>query len=396
MVKRMAKRVVTKAAPAPEETRDRLTRMQVVANRFNAWRPAAAVLTRVRAVPTRFVQIDHATRVGGWPIERFTTLHGPSNHGKTLLAHGLGLSFLEQGHFYAFVDAEFTTPEDWLATLMGQHVTHPGFVALRPKTFEETVDAVRQFVEQIAEAREKGEVDPDTSAIVVVDSMTKLVPDRLMKRIAKDGAVGKRGSVDGYGGRGGQLRAALNKQWLDELVPLLYHTRSSLVAITREGDDPDADDFDRMKDKGWKIQGGKALTYDASLVVRVSRDSWLRESSEKEARVVGERHRLRIWKTKIGGKDGEHTDAFVHTSNGVLSPEGFDRARDVLELAIAAGVVEQAGAWLRWNGNRWNGEAKALAKLRDRGLLADLEREVRALDVPKGTPHEEVPSPAPA
>jgi recombination protein RecA len=383
----MSKRVATQSkAPVAADTRDRLTRMQSVSKRFEQWRPAAQVLTRVRAVPTRFVQVDHATKVAGWPIERFATVHGPSNHGKTAFCHGLGLSFLERGHFYAFVDAEYTTPEDWLAKLMGEHSTHPGFVALRPHSFEETVDAVRGFCEQVAEARAKGEIDADTSAIVVVDSMKKLVPKRLLERIAKDGADNKKGSVDGYGGRAAQYKAALISQWLDEMVPLLYHTGTSMVAITREADDPDADQRDKQFDAAWKVQGGKSLVYEASLVVRITRESWTHETSDKASPIVGERHLARIWKTKVGGKEDKHADAYFHTSNGVQVPEGFDRARDVLELGVALGIVEQAGAWFRWGGHKWNGEAKALHALCDVGVLAELEAEVRAQDAPKETP----------
>lgn len=369
----------------PAETRDRLARMEGVAARFGAWRPAAQVLTRVRAVPTRFPQIDHATRVGGWPIERFATVHGPSNHGKTLLTHGLGLSFLERGHFYAFVDAEYTTPEDWLGKLMGEHAAHPGFVALRPRTFEETVDEVRRFVEQIAEARDSGELEPDTSALVVVDSMTKLSPDKLVKNILKSGAQGAKGSVDGYGGRGAQYKAALMKAWLDELTPLLAHTRTSMIGITREADDPDADAMDKRFDSAWRVVGGRALVYDASLVVRVTRDKWLRDGKGDGAIVVGERHRARIWKTKVGGKADRHADAYFHTSNGVGAPEGFDRARDVFAMALDAGLIETSGAWYRWEERKWNGEAKALAALRaDGDALGALEVQCRGLGVPAG------------
>lgn len=158
-----------------------------------------------------------------------------------------------------------------------------------------------------------------------------------------------------------------------------------MVGITRESDDPDADARDRKFDVAWKIVGGKALTYDASLVVRVTRDAWLYEGEEK--RVVGERHRARFWKTKVGGKDGKHTDAFFHTSNGAACAEGFDCARDVLELAQAAGVVEASGAWFKFEGHKWNGEAKALAALRaDDGLRAQIEMQTRASDKGEGEP----------
>lgn len=374
----MARRTRAEAVSVPSETRDRLHRMGEVAKRFDAWRPAAEVLTRVRAIQTDFPQIDFATRVGGWPIERFATVHGPSSHGKTSLCHGLGLSFLRRGHFYAFIDAEFTTPEDWLAKLMGEVSTHPGFVAMRPRTFEECVDGVRQFVEGIAEARERGELDADTSAIIVVDSIKKLTPDNLLKRIEKEGATGKKGSVDGYGGRAAQLKAAMTAQWLDELVPLLYHTRATMVAIARESDDPDADAFDRKFGRGWRIQGGKALVYDASLVVRVTREGWMRVGSRDESTVVGERHKVAIWKSKVAGKEDREAVGWFHTSNGVESPEGFDPAADVLELARKLGVVEEAGAWLKFDGAKWNGETRALMALRDDARLrSEIEKACR-------------------
>src|SRR5205814_10673608 len=65
------------------------------------------------AVPTRFIQFDHSTRVGGLPIERFMLMHGPSGLGKTEMAIGLEDSFLERDHFVFHVDSERTTPITW-------------------------------------------------------------------------------------------------------------------------------------------------------------------------------------------------------------------------------------------------------------------------------------------
>lgn len=368
-----------KAPPpsTPADARDRMQQMHAVASRFEAWRPAAEVLTKVRAVPTRFIQIDAATRVNGWPIERVSTVHGPSNHGKTAFCHGLGLSFLERAHFYGFIDAERTTPQRWLQELMGAHAAHPGFVALRPKSFEQTVDAVRDFAETIFEARQKGELDAETSALVVVDSIRKLVPERLLEKILKEGAEGKKGSVDGMSGRGAMYKAALQSQWLDELVPLLAETGSGMVIITREADDPNADANDQMYDQAWKVQGSKSLVYDASLVVRITREEWVKEGPKDDPVIVGERHRARIWKTKVGGKEEKHVDAFFHTSNGVGAPAGFDRARDVFELALEQGLITLAGAWYSLGETRLGqGEGKAVAALRERHLEA-VEAEVR-------------------
>lgn len=369
--------VKRKSPPAPSDVRDRLAAMAAVASRFSGWRPAREVLTRVRAVPTDLIQIDYATRCGGWPLERFVTLHGPSNEGKTMLCHGLGLSFLKRGHYYAFIDAEYTTPVEWLSKLMGAAADHPGFVAMRPRSFEQCVDDVRRFVTQVAAARAKGDLEEDVAGLIVVDSVRKLVPEELMSRISKTGASGDKGSVDGYSGRAAQYKAALWSQWLDELVPLLYHARMSMIAIAREADDPTADTNDFKFDRAWKVQGAKALVYDASMVARITRQ-YVKRKVDGEDRVVAEKHRVRVWKTKIGGKEGQHTDGYFYTGLGVDSPEGFDVAADALSLALRLNVVAQDGAWYAWGRRKWQGESRALAALRaSPELLAELLAELR-------------------
>lgn len=363
-------------------SKDRLTSMARVAQKIEGFRPAKEVLTKVRAHPTIFPLYDRATKVGGHPIERIALIHGPSNHGKTAFVHGLGLSFLQTADFYAYVDAEYTTPEDWLTTLMSVYSDHPGFLASRPKTYEETVTSVRSCLTTIADAREKGDLDPDTTALVVVDSIQKLVPKNLMKKILDD--VNKHG-LDGASGRGAMIKAALNAQWLNELVPLLYHTRASMVFISREYEQ--GLDLSKLHEPGggneFKVGGGKALIFESSIIARITR-SWVKEGSAEKARIVGERGRIDITKTKVSGKQHKVETGFFHTSNGVLIPAGFDRARDVLELAVDAGIVKASGAWLDCPvlKQKWQGVNKAVVALTKDAtaggaLLDTLEGEAR-------------------
>jgi hypothetical protein len=71
-------------APSFAENREHLKAMEAIAAKCGAWKPAQEVLVPVRAVPTIFPSLDIVTRVGGWPIERFSLIHGPSNEGKAL------------------------------------------------------------------------------------------------------------------------------------------------------------------------------------------------------------------------------------------------------------------------------------------------------------------------
>jgi RecA/RadA recombinase len=357
-----------------------------IAARSSGFRPARETLKRVRAVPTIFPDYDRATRVGGHPIDRVCLVHGPSNHGKTVMAHGLGLSFLRRGHMYCLIDAEMTSPITWLEALLREHADSAGFLASRPKSYEQAVDDVRKVCAGLVEARVKSRVPEDTSALFVVDSVRKLVPEDIVARIKKMGAEGEKGSVDGYGGRAAQMRAALNAAWLDELTPLMYHAGCAILFISRESEDPDADATARRFGRAYKVGGGKALLFDSSLAMRVEREAFIypngRRSQDEEKRetevAVGERHRVTIHKTKVAAKQDREEVCYFHTSNGAGAvPEGFDRARDVLMLAEELGVAKKSGAWLQFRKQRWQGEARFVATVKPETLY-EMEAACRA------------------
>lgn len=374
------------AADMVADKQDRLGAMASVAEQFKSkgWRPARETLKRVQAVPTIFPDFDYRVKVGGLPIARITTVHGPSNHGKTLSVLGFIRSFLARDHFAAYVDAEMTTPIDWCEKMMGPLANHPGFVAVRPRSYEETDDQVRHFCNTVGEARAKGRVPQDTTGLVVVDSIKKLVPDRLFKLLmrdaeAKTGKDSRKVGLDGMGGRAGQYKAALNSQWLDELVVLLHETNTALVLIAREYDDEMADQRDRQFGNNWKVAGGKSLIFDASLAIRVTRQSWLYQGSDQNKQVIGERHRMLVHKTKVAGKQDREIECHFHSSNGALVPEGFDTARDLLEVALEFQMIRRDGSWLTWGKRRFNGDVQFVQKLTaDPEALAELDAQVRA------------------
>lgn len=355
-----------------------------VAGLFDGFKPAATVLTVVRWIKTIFLQFDHATKIGGLPMERFMLVHGPSNEGKTYYILGLILSVLQLDGLAMLVDAERTTPITWVAQIMGDYSKHPGFFAERPDTYEEIVEKIRKFLNTIIKARAEGKLAKDTPVIIVIDSLRKLVPKGIFEKLVKESKKKdeKSKGVDGMGGRAGQIKAAMNAAWMDELVPLLEKAGACCVAIARETEDPDADVWDRKFGNGFKVGGGKAIYYDSSLVVRVERASYVTNGKKEkdEMKVYGERHRVTIRKTKVAGRQEKMTVGYFHTSNGVLIPFGFDRARDIVELASSEQfqVVKRKGQWLSWRNHRWQGEDKAVARLISEPLLlAQIETEVR-------------------
>jgi len=377
-------KVVEEPKTERESSDARFRALAAVAGKSSAFRRPREVLRRVRAVPTIFPGVDAALRVGGWPIDRIATIHGPSNHGKSIFAAGLGISFLQRGHFFKLMDAERTTSITWYETLAKSVgninlADAVGFSASRPDSYEDAVEEIREWCTAIGEAKAKGQVPADTTGLVVVDSLRKLVPKKFFEKV--NNSQKSDGSVDGFGGRAAQMKAALNAAWLDELVPLLDGTGTALIFIARESEDVNADANDKKWGRDFKVTGGKAIIFDASLVIRIERDGWVYGPGPEGAKkpVYGERHRVTVAKTKISGKDDKTQVAHFHTSNGELVPEGFDLARDVLALACEAGVVTKTSGWLSYAKRRWNGDNQAVKWfVANPEALAELEAKVRA------------------
>lgn len=380
----------TTFVPPASPHQKHLRAMTDLAQGSSAWKPASQILLAVRAVKTIFIQFNRATRVGGFPLQRFSVIHGPSNHGKTTFVHGVGLSFLQQGHIYGLVDAEYTTPITWLRELMGDYADHPGFLAMRPESYEQTVDAVEDLVNRLVAAREKEKhpLPESTSAFIAVDSLKKLIPKDIWAKLTKNDANSAKGSVDGMSGRMAQMQAAMNQAWMNRLTPLLNRTNTALMGIARESENIGREQWEPE----YKVQGGGAVIYDSSLVVRVIRAGYIRDG--KEGPILGERHRLIVNKTKIARKEEKGAVCYFHMSNGAMTPAGFDRARDVLELAKLYKVVETRGAWMAWRSCKWNGDHAAVRKLTEKGL-DKLQEDVEAKfsdddELPTETPEDNI------
>lgn len=333
------------------------------------WKPAAVALDRVRAVRTIFPDFNRAIRVGGLPVRRIHTVHGPTHGGKTAFIGGLLRSFVDAGHVAAYVDAEHATPRDFFDELFGRPTEEvPNLLAERSEGYEETIDKIDSFLKWM---RGKRQDDPNLASIVVVDSINKLVPKRELEKLRKEGGE----ALDKGWGR---LRAAFNQAWLDHLTPRLAAAECAMVIIAQERDE---------QEQGWgyqeefKVKGGAALLFDASCVIRISKSTPIRDGADKDSPIVGFKHRARIWKSKVGHMDGRFTDCVFHLSNGVLAPAGFDLARDALYVGANLEVVKASGSWLSWGKKRWQGENRAIAALnKDRAaldsLIADVAREV--------------------
>ena len=145
-------------------------------------------------------------------------------------------------------------------------------------------------------------------------------------------------------------------------MPRLAAANCAFVLVAQERDEED-DQWNPSLIREVKVKGGRALSFDASLLVRVSRALPLRDPPNREGEVVGFAHRVRIHKSKVGALDGQWSDCVFHVGNGRRGAVGHDLARDCLLVGRRVGVVKASGSWLSWSKRRWQGEVKAAAWL---------------------------------
>lgn len=317
------------------------------------WQRASDALDRIEVVSTIFADFNRQSRCGGLPVNRMHTLHGPTHGGKSAFLLGLMKSFIDGGHAAAYIDAEHSTPQEFVEELLGELKQHQNFFAMRPKTYEDTIDAVNEFLKSMVTERKH---NPDLKCLVAVDSINKLTPERELKNVMRAGGeeVSK--------GHFGRARAAINQAWLNHLSPRLKEAGCAMVFVAQEREQADAEPW--MVDGGVDIKGGQALKFDASMIMRVSKSMPMRDASTASAKapkgeIVGFLHKVRIYKSKVAHMDGAYSDCVFHFSNGRLTAPGFDIARDAVFVAKEVELLQVNSSWLSWKKHRWQGEMKA-------------------------------------
>lgn len=360
--------------PAPERPPQSFDPYKAAAG-LKDWRPAADALNETVSVRTPFPDFNRAVRVGGLPVKRMHTIHGPTHGGKTAFVIGLLRGFIDPGFLAGYIDAERSLAKEFTGQLIGDLHERPNFVAEYPDTYEETIKIVDGFLDHAAKIVKS---HPEFRCALVVDSINKLTPKRELEKYLKAGPdeVSK--------GHHARYRAAVNQAWMDRITPKLERANCAFIAIAQEREEQSTNDFVR---DAFKVKGGQSLQYDASIVARVMKASPIFLGTEKQNdKIIGFRHRVRVWKSKVGHMDGRYTDCYFHLSNGKIAPPGFDTARDAIEVGADLGIVKKSSSWYSYKGRRWQGIPRAAKYLRDHPekLTELLDDIANGLDVIEG------------
>lgn len=271
--------------------------------------------TAVETIPTGSLALDLALG-GGLPKGRIIEIYGPESSGKTTLALHAIAEIQKQGGTAAFVDAEHALDPAY-AKRLGVKVDN--LLISQPDNGEQALEITETLVRSNA-------VD-----LIVVDSVAALVP-----RAEIEGDMG-----DAHMG----LQARLMSQALRKLTGVINKSKATVIFINQI----------RMKigimfGNPETTTGGNALKFYASVRMDIRRTSQIKQGDK----VIGNHCRVKVVKNKIA-------PPFREAEFDIMYNQGISRSGDVIDLAVNHNIIEKAGAWFSYNGEKI-GQGREAAK----------------------------------
>ncbi|MCY0987290.1 recombinase RecA [Nannocystis sp. ILAH1] len=261
----------------------------------------------VGVISTGAVPLDIALGIGGLPRGRIVEIYGPESSGKTTLTLHVVAEAQRRGGVCAFIDAEHALDVSY-ARKIG--VRTEDLLVSQPDFGEQALEICETLVRS-------GAID-----VIVVDSVAALTPKAELEGEMGDSHVG--------------LQARLMSQALRKLTGAVARSRTMVIFINQL----------RMKigvmfGSPETTTGGNALKFYSSIRLDIRRIGAIKEGEQ----VVGNRTRVKVVKNKLA-------PPFREVEFDITYGEGVSREGAVIDMGVEAKVVEKAGAWLSYRGER--------------------------------------------
>lgn len=281
----------------------------------------------IESVSTGSLGLDIALGIGGLPCGRIIEIYGPESSGKTTLTLQVIAEAQKQGKTCAFVDAEHALDPIYAAAL---GVNVDDLLVSQPDTGEQALEITDMLVRS-------GAVD-----VLIVDSVAALTPKAEIEGDMGDSHMG--------------LQARLMSQALRKLTGNIKRSNTLCIFINQI----------RMKigvmfGNPETTTGGNALKFYASVRLDIRRIGSVKEGDE----VIGNETRVKVVKNKVA-------PPFKQTEFIIMYGKGISKEGELIDLGVKNGVVDKAGAWYAYGGDKiGQGKANCIKYLKENTAIAD-------------------------
>lgn len=261
----------------------------------------------VDAIPSGSLSLDAALGIGGYPKGRIIEIYGPESSGKTTLALHAIAECQKQGGRCAFIDAENAIDPQY-ASRLGVDIDE--LILSQPDSGEQALDITDVLVKS-------GAID-----LIVVDSVAALVPQAELDGEMGDASVG--------------LQARMMSKAMRKLAGSMNRSNTTAIFINQL-----REKVGIMFGNPETTPGGRALKFYSSVRLDVRRGETLKNGSEAYGNVT----KIKVVKNKVA-------PPFKVAQVNMIYGEGISRLDEVITLAVDDDIINKAGAWFSYKGEK--------------------------------------------
>ena len=261
----------------------------------------------IESVSTGSLSLDLALGIGGLPKGRIIEIYGPESSGKTTLALQVLAEAQKKGGICAFVDAEHALDPIYAKKL---GVKTGELLISQPDTGEQALEIADTLIKS------------GSISVLVIDSVAALTPKAELEGEMGDHHVG--------------LQSRLMSQALRKITGSVSKSNTMVIFINQI----------RMKigvmfGNPETTSGGNALKFYSSVRLDIRRIGAIKDKDE----IIGNSTRVKVVKNKVA-------PPFKVVEFDLMYGKGISKTGELVDLGVKAGVVEKAGAWYAYKGEK--------------------------------------------
>ena len=280
----------------------------------------------IPSISTGSLGLDLALGIMGLPKGRVVEIFGPESSGKTTLTLQVIAECQKQGGTAAFIDAEHALDPVY-AEKIGVKIDD--LLLSQPDTGEQALEVADIMVKS-------GGID-----VLVIDSVAALVPRAEIEGEMGDHHVG--------------LQARLMSQALRKITGSIKKSNTLVIFINQI-----LMKIGVMFGSPETTSGGNALKFYSSVRLDIRRIGTVKDGDE----VAGNETRVKVVKNKV-------SPPFRQAEFQILYNKGINRAGEILDIGVERKIVEKAGAWYAYDGEKiGQGKINASQWLKDNPNIA--------------------------